>query len=213
MIWKILDTIFSKKLLYILVLVAIGILIFFSMRLSRERREIDRLSGNQIALMEENKYYRASDSSHVAEVKQLRLTKGEMKEAFKEELKAISDKLDIHTNKIDAISSFSTNTTNEFYVHVKDSIINDTQMVKVDFYQDEWLTYERIMPVNTNIAKIKYQSRDSITSIIHWHKEGKIPMRWFSPKLYELTINSMNPNSEITSAKYIKVVKKGKRIR
>lgn len=211
LILKILDSLFSKQLLYLIAIAGIVIIIIGLGRMKGLRNEKNRLENNQNVLLEQNKYYKAKDSSYVAITRELRLTKKELKDTYEKQLKNIENKLGIALKKIESITNISSSTTNEFYVHVKDSIINDTQLVKVDFYQDEWLTYERILPVGTDLAHISYQSRDSLIAITNWYREGFFLFRWLKPKIYQQTINSMNPNSVITYAEYIKVSKKRKR--
>jgi len=75
-------------------------------------------------------------------------------------------------------------------------------------YKSKWLDVSLFVD-KTRLEVLDYECRDEILISVNWFKDRKFFIRrWFEPKKWEANVKSMNPNTNISYLKNIRVTKK-----
>lgn len=175
----------------IAVLIA-AIICLFNMWQS-EKKESKRQAGNVETLFSELKTFKIRDSLNVAESKQLRLTVEELK-AYREADAKLIKELKLKPSQIEYITHTKVVTKDSLVFVLKDSCFN---------YADDWAKFSGCLRGDS--IDFKYQTEDSISSLIHHeYKHRFLWFRW-GIKGYKMKIVNHNPRSIIKYNEFIKV--------
>ena len=164
-----------------------------------ERKETNRLGKNQIALLEDAKFYRLKDSSQVAEINVLKLTKSEFKNQFPEVKKKVIKDAGIREKDVIGLNT----TVIETDVKIDVPLITKDTMQCFEYNDKYTLISGCITPSNRFVGM--FHSADSIFGIPHIEKHKFWFIRW-GIKSYKMTVVSKNPNSTIIFTESVAVV-------
>lgn len=198
----------KDTIIKILALVCFALVLMFVITLSQQayyKSETERLTNNQTTLRQELKTYRLKDSSAVAEIETLTLSKKEFERLCSkqtEELKQLNIKLkrlqSVSTTNLTHIYSFDT-------IKVYDSIFvkNVIDTIKCFNYSDNYITLGGCLGDNT-INDLFVKTFDTISTFVS--KEYRKKFLFFKWKpYYKVTIKSNNPYSEIKAEEYVEI--------
>jgi len=171
-----------------------------------KEKERARMENNQTTLMQKVETYRTKDSLSAASVQSLTLTNRELS-VNRSDLSRTIESLNLKMKRVESISTAGTETNYAIKQIVKDSIVykeGKTDTLRCINYRDKWLTVSGCASREEFSGTI--QSRDTITQIAH-----RVPKKfWFikyGTKAIRQEVVSKNPNSKITFAEFIKIIK------
>ena len=185
----------------------IGFLVLFLIINSAKLQlENQRLKHNQQALTQDIKVWKSEDSSSVAEIGTLKLTKdefGKLYENYTKELKEMNIKLK-------RLLSYSQTSMSHNYTitdTIRDSVIireNKIDTLTCVNYNDDYIHFNGC--IDSGVFNGNIETFDTITSVVHI-----IPKKflWFKygVKRVDFTVKSRNPYSTIEDIKYIDINK------
>ncbi len=193
-----------KILAGVCVLMAFAFVIVFS-EMGHYRSEAERLSNNQTALRKDLQAYRLKDSSSVAEIETLQMTKKEFKTLCERQQKEITD-LNI---KLRYLQSISTADLSHEYVfdtiRLYDSVFisNDIDTIKCFKYADNYINLKGCVDKDA-VTNLNIKSYDTITTVVSKKYRKKFLFFKWRP-YYNVTLRSKNPYSEIRTAEYVEI--------
>lgn len=196
----------------VLSIVVLFILMFGTLAIQREIIKNRTIESN--ARLEALKEYksdlkrsRAKDSTEVAELKAMQLSKKEIKELFPN-VEKILENVDKRLGDVESIVQISSHQeVNNIHTYLRDSTITDTTKVKVASFSNKWLKFSEIIYSN-GLVEPRWESQDSLDIILDKGRGSKkFIFEWwrYGTKEYPLTINNKNPYNHIYYAKYLKV--------
>jgi hypothetical protein len=184
------------------IIIVLGIIIFFGAKqLSATKQEGLRYKNNYIASLTDVLFFKVNDSINAARVRELELSKKEMKDYYEGRLAQTLKDLNIRLKTVESFATAAIETTNNVNTFFRDSTINDTTVVQKLTYRSKWFDIDVIKQGED--ALVRAVSRDSITQVVNWNREGFFLVRFLKRKTYTQTILSSNPNSIITYSRFI----------
>lgn len=187
------------------VILLVGCLIF-GRQLQRLRDDNRRLSGNQVALLSENREYKVRDSLNALSVQILQLEKKEFKAHFAE-LNSLVRDMGVKISRLESISQSSTETRYEVVTPVRDTTVLNVadsthRPAQSLFYRDTWLTLDGIILDRQFRGSIV--TYDTLTQLVH-----RVPKRFlfikYGIKELRQEIVSSNPHTRLTYSEVIKI--------
>ena len=192
----------------ILALVCFALALMFVITLSQQayyKSETERLTNNQTTLRQELKTHRLKDSSYVAEIETLTLSKNEFEKLCTKQTKELQQ-LNI---KLKRLQSASTTELVHIYsfdtIKVFDSILvkNVIDTIRCFNYTDNYITLGGCLADNT-IDNLSIRTFDTITTFVS--KEYRKKFLFFKWKpYYKVTVKSNNPYSEIKAEEFVEI--------
>ena len=189
------------KWLIIALIVCVAVIYFGSESLKKSRSEARRYQNNYEVVTQGLNEFIVMDSLQAIRVKQLELSKQELRDYYEGKLLATLKEMDIRLRKMESYSTTAIQTTNNINTLFRDSLVRDTIKIEKLTYRSKWFDID-VTKEGKN-ALIKAVSRDSITQVVSWDREGFWPIRFMKQKTYMQTVLSSNPNSIITYNRYI----------
>lgn len=198
----------------ILIFISIVLLAVFAIyKIESLEQENKRLNNNQTALLTENNSYKIRDSLNAISTLQLELKISELEKYRQEDLKLIKD-LKISKSSLEQIIDVKTQSINRYKTLLKDSIIRDTIINRVDTircfnYRSAWTDIDGC--ISSDSVDMQIKNRESLIAIESMEKKKflffKLPIRLFGYKNKKLDIISNNPSTAITEIEYINIRK------
>lgn len=196
--------IYIKLIIIILFIVLLTTSIISIKSCKSYQEDNNRLKTNQIALVNSINTYKLTDSSYVAEINQLTLTKDEFKDLYNSKVK-LCESLGIKLKQLQSYSQTSLNHNYNINDTIYDSIYinnNIIDTIKCIDYNNNYITINGCINNNRfNGSIVTYDTLIQTVSIIPkkflWFKYGC--------KGIKQTIKSNNPYSIITNTEYIKI--------
>ncbi len=168
------------------------------------RSDKTRLTGNIETLVNSSKFYKTKSGKLAQDKRALQLTIDEFKDSnFKAVLDELSD-LNIKVKRLESYTNTVVENNNTIETTIRDSVINDTVLIKVWDYKDAWTIAKGLIYENKQITKI--QTTDSITQVAHFGKREKFWKIW-RPRPLLQTITNKNPNNTIIFNEKIQIIK------
>lgn len=191
---------FMRKIIVFLIMASGLILLIINN--ANLRKERNRLSDNQRALLGDVDYYRTKDSLSVAGVERLTLSQGEFSRYCRELEKMVSD-LNIKVKRLQSAGQTAVETRYEIRTEVRDSVIpGRVDTLRCVDYRDDHLTLSGCMDGNRFMGTV--ESRDTIIQAVH-----RVPRQfWFiryGCKAVRQEIVCRNPHSRIVYSEYIEL--------
>lgn len=190
------------KLTGLLVIVIPILILMYANR--KLRNEVQRTRENVETLQQGIIHYRTSDSLNAISVGRLTLTKREMKEREVDLLKQV-EKLNIKVRRLNAILETHSEAKAEIITILKDSVINDTTVIKCLKYDDNYFSIDACIHKDTLEGSLRYT--DTLIQVLH-----RIPRKfWFirwGTKAVRQDAYFANPNAIINYSRYIELKKK-----
>ncbi|MBR1773893.1 MAG: hypothetical protein IJ759_00035 [Bacteroidales bacterium] len=170
------------------------------------KEDNERLKNNQISLTKDIEGYRLKDSSFVAQIETLSVSKDEFMQVCSEqaeEIKALNIKLKRLQNVTTSIleHNYFIDTLRVYDSVIKDTFITDT--MKCFDYSDSWIRFSGCF-ANETVFGSKIQTFDTLTTIVHKKYRKKFLFFHWKP-YYKVTLHSKNPYSVITRAEYVEI--------
>lgn len=193
------------KLVAIMVFVLLGIGMYKLGKAYVEAKQDNQRLTENIAYIDEHlSYYKSKSGDLVAQNKVLVFRNREFKKAFPKLQKEIKD-LKLKPKRVTSISSSVLKTEKSITAPIRDSLIHDTIKARVFDYKDEFYTVYGIAVKDTQ--EVQISSTDSLIQVVYKGKR-KRPYLWiFSKRRLEQVISNKNPNSKISYAKHIEIIK------
>lgn len=173
---------------------------FITCQNKKLEKENTRLVNNQHALLKSVESFRLKDSTQVAQIEILSISKDELKELCSEQTDEISA-LKLKLSRVKNYSQVSQQA--EYIIHdtVYDSVYN-TDTLKCINFNNLYINLSGCM-TNSQFNGI-IQTFDTTVTIVH--KEYRKRFLWFKWKpYYKVTIHNKNPYSSLTNQNYIEV--------
>jgi len=175
-------------------------------KIKAQKAEIERVQTNYKVAQDSIKLIKGENNLLASRIEAQSLTMDELKLYYSNIIDDIKD-MKIQLRKVTGVTAYNTETTNNINTVFRDSTVIDTVPIQTLTYSSRWIDLN-IVKSGLN-ASINVVSRDSIVNVIHWNRTGKFwPTRFLTKKVYEQDIKSFNPDSKITFAKWIEVIKK-----
>ena len=190
-----------NKILGILLAAALICLSIITWRAKNLKEERDRYHGNYQALETGMQEIQIRDSLNGIRIRELELSKKELRNYYEGELTKTLKSMDIRLRKMESMTNTAIETTNNINTIFRDTTINDTVRIEKLKYRSEWFDIDIIKQGPQAI--VKAVSRDSLIQVVYWDREGLWLTRWMKPKIYWQNIVSANPDSRITYSRYI----------
>ena len=191
----------------------IGVIILMGVALSvcisgwnNTKKEKDRLSSNQEALLSDVEFYKTESGKNAASVQALELKTSELEKHKKDLTQTVKD-LNIKLSRVKSTSTTVTESNYQIEATIRDSIVYRDRLVPVYLkcvdYQDPYINFvgciDSAGKFTGNIATI-----DTLDQVVH-----RVPKKiWFikwGTKAIRQEIVSRNPNSKIVYSEYIEV--------
>lgn len=167
------------------------------------RNEVRRTRENVETLQEGITRYRTSDSLNAISVGRLTLTKREMKEREADLLQQV-DKLNIKVRRLNAVLETQSEAKAEVVTILRDSVINDTTVLKCLKYDDNYFRIDACIHADTLQGTLRYT--DTLIQVLH-----RVPRKfWFirwGTKAVKQDAYFANPNAVINYSRYIELKK------
>lgn len=195
-----------KRALAVTILLACFALFAFWANYREVKRENERLTANQTALLQKAEYYQTEAGKAAAGVQRLKLDYSEL-EADYGRVCRTAEELGVKVKRLQAAATTSTKTQVEVVTQVRDSIVYRSgaiDTVKAIDWKDAWVNvWGDIKGRNLSLNVV---SHDTLTQIIH-----RVPRRfWFikwGTKAIRQEVVSSNPHTRITYAEYMELEK------
>lgn len=192
----------NLTLMGLLIMVVSILLLMYANR--KLRNEVRRNRENVETLQEGIVRYRTSDSLNAISVGRLALTKREMKEREADLLHQV-EKLNIKVRRLNAVLETHSEAKAEIITILKDSVINDTTVLKCLKYNDNYFSIDACIHKDTLQGSLRYT--DTLIQVLH-----RIPRKfWFirwGTKAVKQDAYFANPNAIINYSRYIEIEKK-----
>lgn len=201
----------KTKILILLSIIILGALSIYKINSLKEENR--RLNDNQSALLTENSIYKIRDSLNAISTTQLEFKISELEKYRQEDLELIKD-LKISKSSLEKIIDIKTQTINKYKALLKDSIVRDTIINRIDTikcfeYKSVWTDINGC--IYKDIVDLQIKNRESLVAIENLEKKKflflKLPIWLFGYKSKKLDVISNNPNTIITNIEYIAVKK------
>lgn len=175
------------------------------------KEEKDRLTSNQLALMEKVEYYQTEAGNSAASVQRLQLSYSELEENYSDVCK-VADELKIKLKRIEAASTTHTATEVEVNTTVRDSVVHRDTLPPLKLqaieWSDPWVAV--VGELKGKDLKLNITSVDTLTQIVY-----RVPKKfWFikyGTKGIRQEIRSSNPHTKIVYTEYIELESKCRR--
>lgn len=191
----------NLTLMGLLIMVVSILLLMYANR--KLRNEVRRNRENVETLQEGIVRYRTSDSLNAISVGRLTLTKREMKEREADLLNQV-EKLNIKVRRLNAVLETHSEAKAEIITILKDSVINDTTVLKCLKYNDNYFSIDACIHKDTLQGSLRYT--DTLIQVLH-----RIPRKfWFirwGTKAVKQDAYFANPNAVINYSRYIELKK------
>lgn len=191
----------NLTLMGLLIMVVSILLLMYANR--KLRNEVRRNRENVETLQEGIVHYRTSDSLNAISVGRLTLTKREMKEREADLLHQV-EKLNIKVRRLNAVLETHSEAKAEIITILRDSVINDTMVLKCLKYNDNYFSIDACIHKDTLQGSLRYT--DTLIQVLH-----RIPRKfWFirwGTKAVKQDAYFANPNAVINYSRYIELKK------
>ena len=168
------------------------------------REENQRLEGNVRSLSIGLKQIQLENGAIAGQSEVLTLRIQELKTLFPLQFKAILE-AGVKPERAQQVSTTIIETQKQIVTTIRDSLIHDTNRVKVFSYSDPWYTIQGQALGDTQ--RVQIQSRDSLIQVVFKGERTK-PWLWiFSPRRIQQRMFSSNPNSIIKYSQTINIQK------
>lgn len=148
-------------------------------------------------------HYRTADSLNAVQVGRLTLTKRELKERESDLLKRI-EKLNIKINRLNTVLETHGEAKTEIRTIIRDSIINDTTVLKCLKFDDNYFYIDACINSDTLTGTLRY--RDTLIQVLY-RVPRKIWFIKFGTKGVRQDAYFSNPDATITYSRYIELKK------
>lgn len=197
----------NLDILLLLIIIMISVLLFLviknNLRISEEN---ERLTINQEVLTTDVRVWRDKDSSFVAQIATLKLTKEEFDKLYEQQAKEIKD-MNIKLKRLLSYSQAALSHNYTITDTIRDSVIireNKIDTLTCVNYNDDYIKFNGC--IDSGVFNGNIETFDTITSVVHI-----IPKKflWFKygVKRVDFTVKSRNPYSTIEDIKYIDINK------
>lgn len=173
---------------------------------NNQKKEKNRLDGNQTALMEQMNVYQTEAGKSAASVQALMLSKEEL-EKYCSELTNTVDELNVKVKRLQSASTTATETKVEVHTTVKDGIVYrnaSIDTIQAISWKDNWVSVTGELH-NKNI-KLDIHSVDTLRQIVH-----RVPKKFlfikYGTKAIRQEVVSTNPHTKIVYSEYIELKK------
>lgn len=195
---------------YIVLTYAIISLALFTKNCSNQKKEIERLEQNQIALSDTLKTYKTKDGKNAASIAELTLSNKEFKELCGEQKKII-DELGIKVSRLQNISTTGTDTNVKVETILKDTtiyVVRDSIMILKPAKNFSWSdTWNRIEGyIESDTIHCNYNGVDTLTVAAVRVPKKFLFFRWGTKRI-DVHIVNTNPKTAITYNKTVKITK------
>lgn len=170
--------------------------------------EVERLKGNQSALLEDVQFYKTEAGANAASVQRLELTQKELINSKKELLEVIDD-LNVKLKRAESVSATATSTVVEVQTIVRDTIIHrDSSLFKLQNidWEDAWVKVRGTLCQENKKLELKINSVDTLYQVVH-----RVPYQFLffkcGTKAIKQEIRSSNPHTSIVYSEYIELKK------
>lgn len=192
----------NVKLIGLLLVVAfIFLLIYTNRKLCKEVRQAHE---NVETLQEGMTRYKTSDSLNAISVGRLIMGKRDLQKREADLLEQV-EKLNIRVRRLNAILETQSEAKAEIITILKDSVINDTTVIKCLKYDDNYFSIDACIHEDTLQGSLRYT--DTLIQVLH-----RIPRKfWFirwGTKAVRQDAYFANPNAIINYSRYIELKKK-----
>lgn len=170
------------------------------------REELSETKENLETIQNECTRYQTLDSLNVIRVGRLTLSKNELKKRESELLEKV-EKLDIRLRHMNAIIETKSEANAEVITILRDSIINDTTLIKCLTYDDNYFKIDACIKADTLTGTLAY--RDTLIQVFH-----RVPRRFwfikFGTKAIKQDAYLSNRNASIVYSKFITLKRRRK---
>lgn len=168
------------------------------------KSENERLSDNNVALMDKATYYETEAGNQAASVQRLELTYSELEDNYRHVCQT-ADELNIKVKRLQAAATTATKTEVKVVTQIRDSIVyrdGGLDSLKMFNWSDAWVDVAG--EIRGRDVSLDVVSNDTIKQIIH-----RVPKKfWFikyGTKAIRQEIISTNPHTNITYTEYIEL--------
>jgi len=149
-------------------------------------------------------FVRTQNGTLAAQTNVLLLRTNELKQMFPVQAKTVRD-MGVKLNRATQLSTTVIETQKNIVTIVRDSIIHDTNQVKVFTYADRWYQIRGINQGDSQSLQI--QTTDTLTQVV-FKGEREKPWLWiFSPRKLQQRVSVSNPNAIIKYSSLIQIQK------
>lgn len=195
-----------KKILFIILIVAVAIISALWVENGRLRKDRDTYKANQTALMDKVTYYQSESGKYAASVQRLELSYSELKENY-ELVRATAEDLGLKLRRIQSTSTQVTESKVQVVTQIRDSVVvregRIDSLLRFD-WADPWTSV--IGEIEGRKIALGIASTDTLVQIVH-----RVPHKfWFikwGTKAIRQEIVSTNPHTHITYSEYIELRK------
>lgn len=195
-----------KRALAVTILLACFALFAFWANYREVKRENERLTANQTALLQKAEYYETEAGKAAASAQKLELDYSELSANYGRMCQT-ADELGVKVKRLQAAATTATKTQVEVITQVRDSIVyrnGAIDTVKAIDWEDAWVNVWG--DLKGRDLSLNVVSHDTITQIIH-----RVPKKfWFikwGTKAIRQEVVSSNPHTKITYTEYIELKK------
>lgn len=185
---------------YVIAMIVIVLIIIFSLYFGVKlfRSEMKRVENNYLSTLQELR------NENIDNMRVLDLKLSEIKQQYPEIQKQLKD-MDIKIKNVETIQNINTITKTNVNTVLRDTIIQDTSIVKVATYKDVWTDFKLLIIDDSIHSSI--QTRDSLFIVLN--KYPRTFKEWITaqPKQVRSTVKNYNPNSIIVYNRLIKINK------
>ena len=195
----------NQLLWLVLVIFFIGTTWYMGKKYSQERSDRLRITQSFQASNQELEYYKTRNGELVANNQALVLKVDELKEIYPEILSELRN-MKIKPNRVNSYTETVIESEKQITTVLRDSIINDTIVVRIFNYRDEFYDVSGIAKGDSQ--KVNIHSTDSLIQVVY--KGERIhPWLWiFSSRKLEQAITCKNPNATVVYSKHIEIIRK-----
>lgn len=173
-----------------------------------ERSDKLRHRNNEQQLLTERDGFITQSGRHVLEVQRLMLEKGDLERSQQTMLGQIEE-LKIKNRRMESLLQAATTTAQTVKTVIRDTVIyvpaqDTTKAVQVFDWCDAWTSIHGTIAGRD--VELQYSSRDTLTFVAHRIPRRLLFIRW-GTKEVRMNAVSANPNTQITYARSIKIVK------
>ncbi len=191
----------TEKVLAVLLLLAILVVLYLNVKLDIAQEDRDRYQGNYQSLETGMQEIHTKDSLKGVRIKELELSREELKGYYEGELARTLKDMDIRLRKMESFTNTAIETTNNINTVFRDTTISDTVRIEKLQYRSRWFDIDIIK--QDQEATIRAVSRDSLIQVVWWDRPGPWLTKWTRKREYQQDIISANPDSRITYSRYI----------
>lgn len=196
----------KHKIYLALLIVCLTLSLYETSKLLIESRHDNRrLKQDLIATNSKITYYKSLSGHLVAKKDVLELKNKELKQAFPEILKELTN-LKVQLNKVQSYTETVITHEKHITTVLHDSIVNDTTVARIFNYSDNFYRISGIATLDTQ--KVNIQSVDSLIQVVYRGKRLHPWLWFFSNRKLEQVITNKNPNSTIAYTRHIEISRK-----